>query len=191
MYIFIQKILLKSELKKINKNTTNKALVAVILMKILNRQYPTGVGTSTQTALLSWGIWPTCLEIHSSFPYQQETLKCTFPQSDEEELYKSCTHVVETVTNVYSSVISGAVTIKELRELETQKEHLCKLFVAGCSEEGTMNERRRDLDTAIKKHKSQYNELIGKVDQLKIILSNVSSYLTIESKLHFASYACF
>ena len=94
--------------------------------------------------------------------------------------------MVETVTNIYSNIISGAVTIKELRELETHKKHLCNLFVAGCSGEGTMHETKRKLDTAIEKHKSQYNELIGKVKKLKKILKNVSKKLTIESKLNFA-----
>ena len=98
----------------------------------------------------------------------------------------ACTHVVEVVRSVYSNVISGAITIKELQKLEKEKDHLSKLFVAGCSGEGTINKTRRDLDTAIKKYTSQYNELKGKIDELKIILSNVSNYLTIESKLHFA-----
>ena len=184
---YIQSIeVLRSELEKINRCTTNKALVAVILMKILKRQYPTGVDASTETTLLSWGIWPTYLKIHSSFSYQPQTLKCTSPHSDEEELYMACTRVVEEVTNVYSSVISGAVTINELLELETQKKHLCKLFVAGCSGEGTEDQIKRDLNTAIEEHKAQYNELTGKVDQLKTILSNVSQYLKIESKLYHA-----
>ena len=96
----------------------------------------------------------------------------------------ACTHVVEVVRCVYSSVISGAVTIKELQELETQKKHLCKLFVAGCSGEGTEDQTKRDLNTAIEEHKAQYNKLTGKVEQLKTILLNVSLYLTIESKLY-------
>ena len=171
-------------MEKINRCTTNKALVAVILMKVLKWQYPTGVDASTQTALLSLGIWPTYLKIHSSFPYQPQTLKCTSPQSDEEELYMACTYVVKEVTNIYSSVISGAVTIKELQERETQKKHLCKLFVAGCSGEGTVHKTKRDLNTAIEEHKAQYNKLTDKVEQLKTILSNVSRYLKIESKLY-------
>ena len=98
----------------------------------------------------------------------------------------ACTHVVEVVRCVYSSVISGAVTIKELQELETQKKHLCKLFVASCSEECTEDQTKRDLITAIEEQKAQYNKLTGKARQLKSILSNVSQYMEIESKLYLA-----
>ena len=195
--------IVSSTLERINNQVPDKKIVGIFLGNILKRKYPQGLLAVTPTECFKWPLWPTFLKIYNSFRHQSPKtsakhihfqlascselkpsfLKWIVPLSDEEMLYMTCSHAVVVLEEVYSDIVSGEITIKQLRKMEEQKEQLVTLCKAASSGKDQQYLAVGTLLHQMKKHKSEYGRLINKVGQLKTLFSKVAPYLKIERKL--------
>lgn len=192
-----------STLERINNQVPDKKIVGIFLVNILKKKYPKGIHTLTPTECFKWPLWPAYLKIHSSFRHHSSKvsakhmhfqlascsefepvfLKWIVPLSDEDKMYSACCQAVSVLEELYSGIVSGEITIKQLCKMEEQKELLVRLCKAASSSKDQWYLAVGTLLHHMKNYRSEYDRLTKRVGQLKVLFSKVSPYLKIERKL--------
>ena len=181
------------QLEKLYIQVADKKIVCRVLTTVLMNQYPSGADGVNRSELFRWSLWPAYLKIHCSFKYNNPPLSKDHmnlpltswkpPISNEEKLYSVCSQAVVILGKVYNEIVTGSLTIKQLRYMEDQKKQLCKLCIASSAPKSQPNLNFSELKASIDKYKADYNELIRRVNLLNTLFSKVLTYLKIEGTL--------
>ena len=185
-------------LVRIDSKISNRRVVAKVLGAVLRKQYSGEQNSITSAEIFRWPLWPVYLKIHSSFNYQctrfhakhnlascsePGCLKWNVPLSDEVELSMACSRAVTVLEELYRDIVSGAITMKQLCEMEEQKDKLLKLCKAASGERSKQYLAEHTVTDAIKHHKSEYSRLRNRISLLRTRFFIVSSHLKVERKL--------
>ena len=185
--------MVRGQLEKMHKDVADKRIVCRILTTVLMNQYPLGPDGVNRLELLRWSLWPAYLKIHGSFKYNnpplsKEHMNCPLtswkpPISNEEKLYSVCSQAVVILEEVYNEIVTGSLTIKQLRYIEDQKKQLRKLCISSSAPKRQRYLSFSELEASIDKYNADYNELIRRVNLLNTLFSKVLTYLKIEGTL--------
>ena len=188
-------------LVRIDSKISNRRVVAKVLGAVLKKQYSEEQNSITSAEIFRWPLWPVYLKIHSSFRYQctrfhakhrhyylascsePGCLKWNVPLPDEVELSMACSHAVAVLEELYRDIVSGAITMYQLCEMEQQKDKLLKLCKAASGERTKQYLAEHTVTNAIKHHKSEYSKLTNRISLLRTRFVMVTSHMKVERKL--------
>ena len=102
--------------------------------------------------------------------------------SDEDVLCMECSFVLAILEDLFNSVVSGQVTMNQLRELTEQKKQLSALCNSVSTEKSLKYLVAETLSRRIDQYMSEYEGLTGRIKQLKTLFVKVCTHLKIESK---------
>ena len=183
-------------LETINKQVSDRRVLTTFLCNSMKKQYPEGCKAVSRPNLFQWFLWPICLKIHASFISHSSKCSIMYPNSDspssstqiaqmsdEDILCMECSFVVAILEDLFNTVQSGQVTIKQLRELTEQKKQLSTLCNSVSSEKGRQYLAADTLLRRMHYYVSEYDRLTGRVKQLKALFTKVCTHLKIESKV--------
>lgn len=191
---------ISSILVRIDSNISNKRIAGKVLGAVLKKQYPEQEHSITSAEIFNWPLWSVYLKIHCSLSYgctrfhtehihhqlascnEPDYLKWTVPFSDEDKLTMTCSHAVAVLEEVYNDIVSGAITIKQLCEME---EHKLKLFEFCKAARGKNIQylAQHRVSNALEKYKVEYYRLTSKITRLRTPLLKVFSQVRVEGKL--------
>lgn len=143
----------------------DRRIGATVLSDILKNKYPGGVKMIDRQELLSWPLWPTYLKIYSSL---------TYVPSDE--MNAVCSKALVVLRGMHCEIVTGNLTIQQVHDVKRHKKLLKKL----CDAAGTI--KYFELEASLSKHESDYDDLMRRVQNLKMLFSKILSYLNIKGK---------
>ena len=143
----------------------DKRMGGIVLSDILNNKYPEGVKMINRLELLSWPLWPTYLKIYSSLTH--------FPS---EEMNTLCSKALDVLRRMHCEIVTGNLTIQQVHDMKRHEKQLKKLY------DGAGTIKYSELVASLRKHESDYDDLMRRVHNLKILFSKIMSYLNIKGK---------